>query len=61
MPPFTVEESKQMVNKFLNDIEISIPDIEIDQVVQKNSDQRTIMADVIRLIADRLEVEDENS
>ena len=61
MPPFTVEESKQMVNKFLNDIEISIPDIEINQVVQKNSDQRTIMADVIRLIADRLEVEDENS
>lgn len=61
MPPFTVEESKQMVNKFLNDIEISIPDIEIDQIVQKNSDQRTIMADVIRLIADRLEVEDENS
>ena len=58
---FTVEESKQMVNKFLNDIEISIPDIEIDQIVQKNSDQRTIMADVIRLIADRLEVEDENS
>ena len=36
-------------------------DIEIDQIVQKNSDQRTIMADVIRLIADRLEVEDENS
>lgn len=35
MPPFTVEESKQMVNKFLNDIEISIPDIEIDQIVQK--------------------------
>lgn len=61
MPPFTVEESKQMVNKFLNDIEISISDIEIDQIVQKNSDQRTIMADVIRLIADRLEVEDENS
>ena len=52
---------QQMVNKFLNDIEISIPDIEIDQIVQKNSDQRTIMADVIRLIADRLEVEDENS
>ena len=61
MPPFSAEESKQMVNKFLNDIEISIPDIEIDQIVQKNSDQRTIMADVIRLIADRLEVEDENS
>ena len=61
MPPFTADESKQMVNKFLDDIGISIPDIEIDQVIQKNNDQRTIMADVIRLIADRLEVEDENS
>ena len=61
MPPFTADESKQMVNKFLDDIGISIPDIEIDQVIQKNNAQRTIMADVIRLIADRLEVEDENS
>lgn len=48
MPPFTCDESKKMISKFLNDIEMSIPDIEIDQMIQKNKSQRAIMSDVIR-------------
>ena len=34
MPPFTPEESKVMVRKFLADISIDIPDYEIDKVIQ---------------------------
>ena len=61
MPPFTCDESKHMIDKFLSDIGISISDTEIDQIIQKNKSQRAIMADVIQHIAERLEVEDENS
>ena len=50
-----------MIDKFLSDIGISISDTEIDQIIQKNKSQRAIMADVIQHIAERLEVEDENS
>lgn len=59
MPPFTCDESKQMIDKFLSDIGISISDAEIDQTIQKNKSQRAIMADVIQHIAERLEVEEE--
>lgn len=61
MPPFTASESRNMVNKFLNDIGIEFSDAEIEQIIQKNNDQRSTMADVIQLIAYRLEVEDEDS
>lgn len=56
MPPFTVEESKNMVNKFLADIRISILEEDIEKVVRSKKDQRAIMGEIIRLIADRLEV-----
>lgn len=59
MPPFTPEESKNMVHKFLSDIGITIPEYEIDKVIQSKADQRTIMSEIIRLVADRLEVSDE--
>lgn len=61
MPPFTTDESRNMVEKFLQDINISVPDIEIDKIIQKYADQRSIMGEVIRLVADMLEVEDEDS
>lgn len=61
MPPFTCDESKEMIEKFLSDIEMEIPDIEIDHIIQKSKSQRAIMSDVIQHIAERLEVEDENS
>lgn len=61
MPPFTTEESRNMVEKFLQDIRISVPNIEIDQIIQKYADQRSIIGEVIRLVADILEVEDEDS
>lgn len=61
MPPFTCDESKKMIEKFLSDIEMEIPDIEIDHIIQKSKSQRAIMSDVIQHIAERLEVEDENS
>lgn len=57
MLPFTAEESKNMVNKFLNDISISISDMEIEQIIQKNNDQRFIMSNVVQLIASKLEVD----
>ena len=57
MPPFTPEESKVMVRKFLADISIDIPDYEIDKVIQTKADQRSIMGEIIRLVADRLEVQ----
>lgn len=59
MPPFTSEESKNMVHKFLADIGIDIPEDDINKVVQNNADQRSIMGEIIRLVADRLEVPDE--
>lgn len=61
MPPFTTEESRNMVEKFLQDIRISVPDIEISKIIQKYADQRSIMGEVIRIVADLLEVEDEDS
>lgn len=61
MPPFTTEESRNMVEKFLQDINISVPDIEIGKIIQKYADQRSIMGEAIRLVADMLEVEDEDS
>lgn len=61
MPPFTSEESKCMVHKFLADIGIDIPEDDIDKVVQSKADQRSIMGEIIRLVADRLEVPDESA
>lgn len=46
-----------MVRKFLADISIDIPDYEIDKVIQTKADQRSIMGEIIRLVADRLEVQ----
>lgn len=55
MPPFTADENRNMINTFLNDISMLLPDVDIDWIIQKNSDQRSIMADIIQLIANGLE------
>lgn len=55
MPPFTADENRNMINTFLNDISMLLPDADIDWIIQKNSDQRSIMADIIQLIANELE------
>lgn len=56
MSPFTSEESKNMVHEFLTDIDVDIPEYEIDKTVYSNEDQRSIMGKIIRLVAERLEV-----
>lgn len=56
MAPFSHEESKAMIYKFLSDIGISIEENAIDKAIRENSDQRSVMSSVIRLVADKLEV-----
>ena len=55
MPPFTEEESRKMVCKFLSDVEFDISENEIDRIVKNEKDQRSIMASVIRAIANTLD------
>jgi ATP-dependent 26S proteasome regulatory subunit len=55
MKPFSVEENKGMVHKFLEDIGIEFSDYEIDIIVKEEKDQRTIMSRLIREIARKLE------
>lgn len=54
MPLFTADENKKMIYKFLNDIDMTLPENEIEHVIKKNTDQRTIMAETIKLIAEQL-------
>lgn len=56
MAPFSHEESKAMIYKFLSDIGIAIEESNIDKAIRENSDQRSVMSAVIRLVADKLEV-----
>lgn len=55
MPPFTPEESEKMVYKFLADIGMEIPENDINNIVRDKKDQRSIMSEIIRLVADKLE------
>lgn len=55
MPPFTEEESRKMVYKFLSDVEFDISENEIDRIVKNEKEQRSIMASVVRAIANTLD------
>lgn len=57
MPPFTHDESKCMVRKFLNDVGFDLPESKIDRIIEDERDQRSIMTSVVRAIADVLETE----
>lgn len=43
-----------MIYKFLNDIDMTLPENEIEHVIKRNTDQRTMMAETIKLIAEQL-------
>lgn len=51
MVPFTKEESRGMVNQFLGDIGMKIPESDIEEIIQNEKDQRSIMSKLIRKIA----------
>lgn len=51
MFPFTPEENKNMISKFLSSINMTIPNAKIEHIIQTGMDQRSIMGDVIRFIA----------
>lgn len=57
MLPFTQEENWNMVRKFLSDINIQIAENAIHKVIETRTDQRSVMWDVIKLLADQLEIE----
>lgn len=54
MPLFTADENKKMIYKFLNDIDMTLPENKIEHVIKKNTDQRTMMTNTIKLIAEQL-------
>ncbi len=56
MLPFTPEESKCMVHKFLADINMEVPEDDIERVVRDGKDQRLIMQEIIRMVAEKLDV-----
>lgn len=58
MAPFTEEESKAMVYKFLNDISVNFSEYEVDSVILNGKDQREIMNKLIVAIAERVVIED---
>lgn len=51
MVPFTKDESRAMVYQFLRDIGMKIPEFDIDEIIQNEKDQRSIMSKLIRKIA----------
>lgn len=51
MVPFTKDECRAMVYKFLGDIGMKIPEFDIDEIIQNEKDQRSIMSKLIRKIA----------
>lgn len=56
MLPFSMEESRGMVYKFLNDIGMELSEYEVDSIIENEKDQRTIMSSLIRYIAGKIEV-----
>lgn len=55
MLPFTADESKQMVLKFLESINMELPETEISSIIKNGTDQRDIMNKLIIKIAERIE------
>lgn len=58
MAPFTEDESRTMVYKFLNDVGMELSEYEVDSIIQNGKDQRAIMNKLIIAIAERIEVEE---
>lgn len=58
MAPFTEDESRTMVYKFLNDVSMELSEYEVDSIIQNGKDQRAIMNKLIIAIAERIEVEE---
>jgi len=59
MAPFTEEESRAMVYKFLDDVSMKLSEYEVDSIIRNGKDQRAIMNKLIIAIAERIEIEDE--
>jgi SpoVK/Ycf46/Vps4 family AAA+-type ATPase len=57
MIPFSVEENRNMVQKFLTDINMSFPAAEIETLVTEEKDQRSVINRLVRKIAEKLEKE----
>lgn len=58
MAPFTEDESRAMIYKFLNDVSMELSEYEVDSIIRNGKDQRAIMNKCIIAIAKRIEVEE---
>lgn len=58
MAPFTEDESRAMVYKFLNDVSMGLSEYEVDSIIRNGKDQRAIMNKLIIAIAERIEAEE---
>lgn len=58
MVPFTKSESRGMVKQFLGDIGMEISEADINEIIQNEKDQRSIMSKLIKKIADVVAVGD---
>lgn len=54
MLPFTESESRQMVEKFLDDIGYRFTEEEIRRVIGNNTDQRQIMSNTVQVLAEKI-------
>lgn len=54
MLPFTKEENRNMVNKYLTDIGMTLSEEEIDEIINGDNDQRNIITKMIKVIASKL-------
>ena len=57
MLPFTESESRQMVEKFLDDIGYQFTEEEIWHVIGNNKDQRQIMSNTVQVLAEKISAE----
>ena len=57
MLPFTESESRQMVEKFLDDIGYRFTEEEIRRVIGNNTDQRQIMSNTVQVLAEKISAE----
>lgn len=56
MLPFSKEENKAMIDKFMDDIGMELSEYEVDSIVRTGKAQRTIISNLIRSIAAKMEV-----
>lgn len=54
MIPFTESENRCMINQFLGDIGMQIPESDIDEIVENEKDQRSVMSKLVRKIANTI-------